>query len=149
MIAALDTNILAYAAGVDDETRRDQAIRLMQSIPSVRLLVPVQVLGELHAVLVRTGTSRVAAGEIVSGWCDFFGLIPMTAMVLAKAIELAADHGLTTWDAVILSAASAAGCNVLLSEDMHDGFIWGGVTVVNPFATTPHRLLEDLRRGVR
>ena len=34
---------------------------------------------------------------------------------------------------------------MLLSEDMHEGFTWGGVTIVNPFASPPHKLLDDLR----
>jgi hypothetical protein len=29
---------------------------------------------------------------------------------------------------------------------MHEGFTWGGVTIVNPFAPAPHRLLDDLLR---
>jgi predicted nucleic acid-binding protein len=34
---------------------------------------------------------------------------------------------------------------MLLSEDMHEGFTWGGVTIVNPFASPAHELLDDLR----
>jgi len=41
---------------------------------------------------------------------------------------------------VILAAASHADCQILLSEEMHDGFTWGGVTVVNPFAEIPNPL---------
>jgi hypothetical protein len=51
---------------------------------------------------------------------------------------------LAIWDAIILAAASEAGCRVLLSEDMQEGFTWGGVTIINPFAFSPHRLLVDL-----
>ncbi|HWB99103.1 MAG TPA: hypothetical protein VG672_20485, partial [Bryobacteraceae bacterium] len=54
------------------------------------------------------------------------------------------DHHFGIWDAVILSAASQAGCRLLLSEDLQDGFTWGGVTVVNPFASPRHALLEAL-----
>jgi predicted nucleic acid-binding protein len=45
---------------------------------------------------------------------------------------------------VILSAASQAGCRLLLSEDLQDGFTWGGVTVINPFASPRHLLLEAI-----
>jgi hypothetical protein len=31
-----------------------------------------------------------------------------------------------------------------LSEDMQDGFSWRGVTVVNPFASKRHPLLDGL-----
>jgi predicted nucleic acid-binding protein len=63
-------------------------------------------------------------------------------------MDLMLDHGLAVWDAIILATAAEAGCRVLLSEDMQDGFTWGGVTIVNPFASPPHPLLDDLpRRG--
>jgi predicted nucleic acid-binding protein len=63
---------------------------------------------------------------------------------MQAAADLATDHRLGIWDAVILSASSQAGCRLLLSEDLQDGFTWGGVTVVNPFAAERHALLEAL-----
>ena len=60
------------------------------------------------------------------------------------AADLATDHRLGTWDAVILSAASQAGCRLLLSEDLQEGFTWAGVTVVNPFSSPQHVLLSAL-----
>ena len=64
---------------------------------------------------------------------------------MLAAADLATDHQLGIWDAVILSAASQAGCRLLLSEDLHEGFTWAGVTVVNPFSPSPrHALLNAL-----
>ena len=146
MKVALDTNILAYAAGVNDDTRRDAADRVLQSIPSVSVVVPVQVLGELHTVLVRNGKPLEQAAEIVLGWLAFYETVATTANGLTRAVGLAAEHRLATWDSLILAAASEAGCDGLLSEDMQDGFAWGGVTIVNPFATEPHPLLVRLTR---
>ena len=54
------------------------------------------------------------------------------------------DHQLQFWDSLILAIAAQARCRVLLSEDMQQGFTWGGVTVVNPYSTNPHALLEQL-----
>jgi len=144
--AAIDTNVLAYAAGVDDDERRDAAMHLMRTIPPQNLLVPVQVLGELYAVLVRKGRPRDLARDTILGWRDFFGVIPTTTEALSRAAELASNHQFAIWDAIILAAAADAGCHVLLSEDMHEGFTWAGVTIVNPFASPPHRLLNELRR---
>jgi hypothetical protein len=31
-----------------------------------------------------------------------------------------------------------------LSEDLQEGFTWGGVTVINPFASPQHPLLQAL-----
>jgi predicted nucleic acid-binding protein len=63
---------------------------------------------------------------------------------MLAAADLATDHQLGIWDAVILSAASQAGCRLLLSEDLEEGFTWAGVTVVNPFSSPRHALLEAL-----
>jgi len=107
-------------------------------------------LGEFFNVLRRkTRRDPAAAGLIVRAWQDMFAVMPTTEMVLSRGMDVAIAHGLAIWDAVILAAASEAGCRLLLSEDMHDGFTWGGVTIVNPFAPSPHKLLEELRSGVR
>jgi predicted nucleic acid-binding protein len=37
---------------------------------------------------------------------------------------------------------SDAGCRLLLSEDLQEGFTWSGVTVANPFAPARHALLD-------
>ena len=104
-------------------------------------------LGELYRVLVRKARrSTIEARRAVQIWQATYAVIATTDTVLARAMEVAVDHGLTIWDAVILAAASEAGCRVLLSEDMHEGFTWGGVTVVNPFAPAPQQLLHELRR---
>ena len=66
---------------------------------------------------------------------------------MLAATELATDHQLSIWDAVILAVASQAGCRLLLSEVLQDGFTWGGVTVVSPFAPARHPLLEALLGG--
>jgi predicted nucleic acid-binding protein len=38
------------------------------------------------------------------------------------------------WDAAILEAARALGCDAVLSEDLNDGRDYAGVRVDNPFS---------------
>jgi len=142
---ALDTNILAYAEGVNGAAAKKAALELIRKLPDTETFLPVQVLGELFRVLVRkTRYSPREARDAILGWQDTFALIETSSSVLNAAADLAADHGLSIWDAVILSAAAAAGCRLLLSEDLHEGFTWNGVTVTNPFVATKHELLGDL-----
>jgi predicted nucleic acid-binding protein len=145
MKIALDTNILAYAEGVNDAERRDAALDIVGRLPQTAILVPVQSLGELFHVLMRkAGRDADAARAAVLGWRDAFSLIETSPAVLLAAMDLAADHQLTIWDAIILAAAAAAGCRLLLSEDLQDGFTWNGVTVTNPFAKSRHALLDAM-----
>lgn len=148
MRVALDTNILAYAEGVKDIEKRDGVIDLIRRLPQEAAVIPVQVLGELFNVLVRkAGKSRIEARAAVMSWRDTFAVVGTTPEIMLSATDLAADHQFGIWDAVILSAASHTGCRLLLSEDLQDGFTFGGVTVVDPFAFPRHPLLAALLEG--
>ena len=143
MTVALDTNILAYAEGVNGAPRKQVALELLRKLPPESTLLPVQTLGELFNVLVRkAGRSPANARAAILTWGDAFPLIETSPAVLAAAADLATDHRLGVWDAVILSAAAEAGCRLLLTEDLQDGFTWSGVTVTNPFSPSRHALLE-------
>ncbi|WP_323989404.1 PIN domain-containing protein [Nguyenibacter sp. L1] len=145
MRVVLDTNVLAYAEGMNGAERRDTALDLVRRLPREGGVVPAQVLGELFNVLVRKGgRSRAEARDAMLSWRDTFPVVETSPEIMLTAADLATDHRLGIWDAVVLSAASHAGCRLLLSEDLQDGFTWGGVTVVNPFATSRHPLLDAL-----
>ncbi len=145
MKIALDTNVLAYAEGINGAERRSAALALIRRLPQEAAIVPVQVLGELFNVLVRKGgKSRSDAREAILSWRDTYPSVETSPEAMLAAIDLATDHQLGIWDAVILSAASQAGCRLLLSEDLQEGFTWAGVTVVNPFSSPRHALLNAL-----
>jgi predicted nucleic acid-binding protein len=139
---ALDTNILAYAEGVNGASRKASTLALLQQLPPDSTFLPVQILGELFNVLVKkAGRAPSAARAAMLNWGDAFPLIETSASVLLSAADLVTDHTFSIWDAVILSAAADAGCRLLLSEDMQDGFTWSGVTITNPFSSARHPLL--------
>lgn len=145
MKIALDTNVLAYAEGADGAAMRDKALDLMERLPPGAVVLPVQTLGELFNVLVRKAKRRPArARAAVQSWCDAYPLVETSATVMVNATDLACDHGLTIWDSVVLAASAEAGCRLLLSEDLQEGFTWRGLTVTNPFAPVLHPLLTAL-----
>ena len=53
MRVALDTNILAYAEGVNGAAMKKTALDLVEKLPEGTALLPVQTLGELFNLLVR------------------------------------------------------------------------------------------------
>ena len=139
MKAAIDTNILVYAEGINDAEKKRKAWDLFEKLP-FDTVVPVQALGELFQVLVRTPADARTA---VYRWSDAFALVETSTSVLLAAADLATRQ-FNFWDAVIFSAAAEANCRVLLSEDMQHEFRERGVTVVNPFAHPEHPLLKAL-----
>jgi predicted nucleic acid-binding protein len=53
--------------------------------------------------------------------------------IILGAIDLHRLHALSFWDALVVKAASVAGCGRLLSEDLNHGQAIGGITIENPF----------------
>ncbi len=142
---AIDTNILVYAEGFGDADRCLRANALMQRLVDAPVVLPVQVLGETFRVL--QGKYRLpaaAALALITRWSDVHDVADSTWLAMQEALDLAADHGLSIWDALIFSVAAAERCRVLLSEDLQHGFSARGVTVLNPFAEPAHPLLAAL-----
>lgn len=145
MRVALDTNILAYAEGVNGASMKKAALDLVDKLPQASVVLPVQVLGELFHVLVRKAARPPAdARAAILSWRNAFALIETSAEIMLAASDLAVNNQFGIWDEVIVCAAAEADCRILLSEDMQDGFIWKGVIIINPFARSRHPLLEAL-----
>jgi len=87
------------------------------------------------------------ARRTILHWQEAFEVADTTAAVLRQAVGLSVDHQLRICDAIVLATAADAGCELLLTEDLQDGFTWAGVTVVNPFAVPSHKLLMTLLSG--
>lgn len=148
---ALDSNILVYleAAWITaaDEAKGKRSREVVAALRSrAEIIVPVQALGELVVVMRRTGLDLQRAREAVEQWSVDLTPAPSTPQVLADALNIVERHRLQFWDSMILAASIQAGCSLLLSEDMQDGFKIRGLTVVNPLLDAPHgalvRLLE-------
>ena len=142
MRAALDTNIMAYAEGVGDSERCGRARQLVAELPVEYVVLPAQATGELYRVLTgKAGFAGSKAREAILGWSDSFEVADPTWSAFQSAFDLATGHRLQIWDALILSVAVENHCRLLLSEDLQQGFVWRGLSVVNPLAETADPLL--------
>lgn len=147
MRLALDTNVLAYAEGVNGLPRKKETLQILVKLSKEEIFIPVQALGELFHVLTRkAGRKPERARDALLGWQNAYPVIETSEQVFISASDLAAHHKLGIWDSVVLAGAAAAGCRLLLSEDLQQEFTWSGVTVVNPYAATKHDLLAELFR---
>ena len=149
MKIAFDSNVLCYLAEVckteGDEQKKADIDRILLGLPeNVPLVVPYQALGECYHVMMRFGYSRDWCRSIINYWIANLEPLPSTETAFMSAIDLATDHKLQFWDALILSVSAEAGSTLLLSEDLQPGFTWRGVTVVNPFAVEMDRRLARL-----
>ena len=145
----LDSNILAYLAGVSRvEADAHKIVRIRDTIEQlgsrVTLIAPVQTLGELFVVLRRSGATASEARSVLTEFAESFGTASTERATAVSAADLVVDHGLQFWDALIVTAAAAAGCTMLLSEDMQHGFVARGLTIINPLTDAVHPKLAAL-----
>ena len=103
-------------------------------------MISVQALNETANVLRRkTKLEWDAVGEALDLLRRLLDVVPLDEATHDRGIRLARATGYSVWDAMILSAALGAGCEVLLSEDMQDGHVVEGLTIRNPFAAVGER----------
>lgn len=148
----LDSNFLVYLEGASlapgDKAKFDRALEVLAQLQDqVEFVVPVQALGELVVVMRRAGLPLSRAQDSVSKWSAQAIAQASSPTVLAMALNIVDRHRLQFWDSMILAASIEAGCSLLLSEDMQDGFSLRGLTVANPLLDTPHRALAELLEG--
>lgn len=147
---AFDSNILVYLA--DGKHTPEDAVKVArvrqlyrQLFTVVDFVAPVQSTAEAFKILIqKSGFSDETIDAIFGDWQDSFETLPTEWTTLRDGISLARLHRLQHWDALIICAAAEGRCSILLSEDMQHGFVWRGLTIVNPFADPPHPLLASL-----
>ena len=146
---ALDSNVMIYAEGSDNDWRSERALSLLSVIAASDILVPIHAVGETAKWLVgRGGLSKAAGMDRAAIWLQKYPIQETTRAVMEGAFALVEKHKLQFWDALILSSAQAGAASVLLSEDLQNGFKWNGVKVINPFATKLDPVLRKLLGGL-
>jgi predicted nucleic acid-binding protein len=133
----LDSNVLVYSADESpaEKAKHDRAIELLSAHPE-ELVVSTQVLQEFYVVTTRklkTPLSEERAARAVRGLTKLDVVGVDTPLVLA-AVDTSRLVQLSFRDALIIEAASRAGCERVLSEDLNATQVIRGVRVENPFA---------------
>lgn len=129
----VDTNVVAYAFDRADPTKQRVAIELLEG--GERLVLSTQVLLETWWVLTRRLAEPLEedrASEIIDRLCEL-PVVSTDPQLVKQAIDTGRRFDIAIWDALIIEAARAAGCRRVLSEDLHTGQDFNGVTVENPF----------------
>ncbi|MDR0627072.1 MAG: PIN domain-containing protein [Bifidobacteriaceae bacterium] len=130
--AFIDTNVLVYYFDQDEPHKQERAKQVLLDVEPV---LSAQVLSEFYWTVTRKLARPVDpadAERAVAEWARF-RVIPLTASLVKNAVQTGRRHQLSHWDALILEAAAAGGCEELLTEDLADGAVLRGVRIRNPF----------------
>lgn len=131
----VDTNILMYAHDVSAGAKHQRAKALVEDLWRTRSgVVSTQVLQELCVNLRRKAGRPLelnATRELIADYLSWHVLVNTGESIL-QALALEERFRISFWDALVVQAAQASGAEVLYSEDLSDGRVYGTVRVVNP-----------------
>jgi predicted nucleic acid-binding protein len=129
----VDTNVLVYLFDTSAPRKREEASTL---VANRRCVVSTQVLGEFYMVTTRKLTVPLCVDDaqtFVDGWPSA-RVVPTTHALVCAAVTTSREHQLSYWDALIIEAAAASGCDTCYTEDLSDRATIRGVRIINPFA---------------
>lgn len=132
----LDTNVLVYAASSSrvDAAKRARALELIEESD---FGLSAQVLQEFYVTVTRKFKKPMTPQAAVALMDEYrvFPTVPTDYPLIVAAAELALKHRISYWDGAIIAAAEVLEAEVLYTEDLNHGQLYGKVRAMNPFVT--------------
>ncbi len=157
----VDTNVFLYWRDGRDTAKQARAAEWLAHLWREQTgRTSTQVLSEYYVNVTRKLDPGLKPDE---AWDDVHALLAwepqaIDGPLLERARAVGERYGLSWWDSLVIAAAQAQGCSLLLTEDLQDGAVYGGVTARSPFrlslgegaaayATAPAAARRIPRRG--
>jgi predicted nucleic acid-binding protein len=133
----VDTNILFYAQDKSAGLKHERAAKVVTDLwQSATGVLSTQVLQEF-CFAVRC-VDRNRAIEDLQQWVKRYSeweVVVNTSESVLNALGMESRYKISFWDALIVQAAQISQADVLYTEDLNDGRVFGSVRVVNPLIT--------------
>ena len=132
----VDTNVLVYARDAGEPAKQVLAAGWLEHLWRERLgRTSLQVLSEYYVNVTRKLVPGLAPDD---AWDDVEALLTWDPQAIDEALmrrgrEIERRYRLSWWDSLVVGAAQLQGCGLLLTEDLQEGAVYGGVTVRSPF----------------
>lgn len=132
--AFLDANVLVYAQDSANPEKQRKSRELIATLAgSSDGVISTQVMQEFFvAATKKLGVPPLAAKGVLKTF-SVFDTVQVSPGLIHDAVDCSILNQLSFWDALILAAASSAGCTTVYSEDLNGGQTILGVRVVNPY----------------
>src|SRR6185295_2833746 len=133
----VDANVLIYANDPAEPVKGSQAREWLARLWTDRSgRTSMQALNEFYVNAVhkiRPGMSAESAWEEVTRYL-VWNPAPIDVPLMRRAHEVQRRYQISWWDSMIVAAALAQDCVILLTEDLQDGMVFGTLAVRSPFS---------------
>jgi len=130
-----DTNIVLYSVDSKNPEKQDKARKITRESSKQKSgVISTQVLQEYVAIDIKKfRRDPLIVKQLFKDWQRDFEVIIMRPNIIEDAIEIGIIYRLSFWNSLIVAAALAARCGILMTEDLHHGQTIQGLTILNPF----------------
>lgn len=131
----IDTNLIVYANDCRDPQKQQKAIELIKELMGAGLgVISSQVLQEYaNTALTKLHQNHTVVLRQLN-LLESFEVVLLKPVSVRRAIEIKSSYSISFWDSCIISAAEAAGCDSIYSEDLSSGQYYSGMKLINPFS---------------
>ena len=130
----LDTNIFLYAFLNQDVAKKMVAVKILATaIGNGNGYVSLQVAKEFCSVMTKKSSKPISELAVALNLISRFNCTAGSFEMVRRALEIKDQYGIQFYDALIVAAAEANGCDEILTEDLNDGQMYCGIKAVNPF----------------
>jgi len=132
----VDANVLIYARDPGELAKQQRAQVWLAHLWREGIgRTSMQVLSDFYVNVTRKLAAPVAPE---SAWQELSTFLawrpqPIDDALMRRAWEIEQRHRLSWWDSMVVGAAQLQGCELMLTEDLQDGTVFGGVMVRSPF----------------
>ncbi|MGO9318218.1 MAG: PIN domain-containing protein [Terracidiphilus sp.] len=133
----LDTNIFVYSFDQSAATKAQRAKQLIhEALTTQKGVISYQVVQEFFNVALRRFSQPMQAADAEQYLITVFRpllSVHSSQALYVEALHLQSQSRLSWYDALIVSAAMQARCDLLFTEDLQQGQRFGTLQVRNPF----------------
>ena len=132
----VDTNVLLYWRDSRDPAKQLRAAEWLAHLWREQTgRTSTQVRSEYYVNVTRKLEPGLKPDD---AWDDVHALLAwepqaIDGPLLERGRAVGARYRLSWWDSLVVAAAQVQGCSLLLTEDLQDGAVYGGVTARSPF----------------
>lgn len=130
----LDTNVFLYAFLNQDVAKKTTAARIIAT--AIRVgngYVSLQIAKEFCNVMTKKSPKPIAEVLVALNLISRFNYTEDSFGMVCRALSIKEQYGIQFYDALVVAAAEASGCEEIFTEDLNDGQIYCGMKAVNPF----------------
>ena len=129
----IDSNIWLYLFLSDETNKFKIAEEYISRNANNSIFISYQVINEVANQLVRHNFNEKIIKESIEYMYKICTVHNFSREIILSASSYREKYSFSFWDSIIIASAASSGCNILATEDMHDGLQIENMVIKNIF----------------